>query len=128
MTKWKVILNGPDGTPYQGGRWLITIDFPSDYPFSPPKVRFATPIYHCNINDDGRLCLDVLKDMWSPSITIPKLFATIESLLQDPNPDDPLDAYKATLYKDDRPLYLANAIAMKERHASMSMEDMVANS
>ncbi|CAM9795732.1 unnamed protein product [Pylaiella littoralis] len=81
---------GPDDSPYAGGVFFLNIHFPADYPFKPPKVNFTTRIYHCNINSNGGICLDILKDQWSPALTISKVLLSICSLLTDPNPDDPL--------------------------------------
>lgn len=68
----------------------------SRYPFEPPKVRFVTKIYHCNIDSGGRICLDTLrmppKGSWTPSINISTLLSTIRLLLSQPNADDGLDA------------------------------------
>mmetsp|Transcript_44751 Transcript_44751/g.59429 ORF Transcript_44751/g.59429 Transcript_44751/m.59429 type:complete len:111 (+) Transcript_44751:131-463(+) len=96
---------GPDDSPYAGGVFFLNIHFPPDYPFKPPKVSFTTKIYHPNINANGSICLDILKDQWSPALTISKVLLSLSSLLTDPNPDDPLVPEIATLYKNDRSKY-----------------------
>ncbi len=63
---------GPPDSPYQGGVFFLTIHFPSDYPFKPPKIAFTTRIYHPNINSNGSICLDILRSQWSPALTISK--------------------------------------------------------
>uniref|UniRef100_A0A8C6QYX8 E2 ubiquitin-conjugating enzyme n=1 Tax=Nannospalax galili TaxID=1026970 RepID=A0A8C6QYX8_NANGA len=84
MFHWQATIMGPNDSPYQGGVFFLTIRFPTDYPFKPPKVAFTTRIYHPNI------CLDILRSQWSPALTISKILLSICSLLCDPNPDDPL--------------------------------------
>ena len=91
-------------SPYQSGVFFLTINFPTDYPFKPPKIRFVfrekclpnslnahfsftTKIYHPNINANGAICLDILRSNWSPALTISKVLLSICSLLCDPNPD-----------------------------------------
>ncbi|PFH57524.1 hypothetical protein XA68_14910 [Ophiocordyceps unilateralis] len=87
---WQATIMGPADSPYAGGVFFLTIHFPTDYPFKPPKVNFTTRIYHPNINSNGSICLDILRDQWSPALTISKVLLSICSMLTDPNPDDPL--------------------------------------
>ncbi|KAI4458007.1 ubiquitin-conjugating enzyme e2 [Holotrichia oblita] len=69
---WQATIMGPPDSPYQGGVFFLTIHFPTDYPFKPPKVAFTTRIYHPNINSNGSICLDILRSQWSPALTISK--------------------------------------------------------
>lgn len=99
---WQATIMGPDDSPYFGGVYFLNIHFPADYPFKPPKVAFTTKIYHCNINANGGICLDILKDQWSPALTLSKVLLSICSLLTDPNPDDPLVPEIAQIYRNDK--------------------------
>ena len=96
---WGASLMGPTDSAYEGGIFALSIKFPPDYPFSAPKVHFNTKIYHPNINSKGAICLDILKDRWSPALTISKVLLSICSLLTDPNPDDPLVVAVADMYR-----------------------------
>lgn len=114
---WGAMIMGPSGTPYAGGMFKLTIQFPTDYPFKPPKVTFNTKIYHPNINTTGAICLDILKDQWSPALTVSKVLLSICSLLSEPNPDDPLMPEIANEYKTNYPLFVEKATAWTERYA-----------
>jgi ubiquitin-conjugating enzyme E2 D len=96
---WEASIIGPEKTPYENGVFRLSIYFPDNYPFKPPKVKFDTRIYHPNINKHGSICLDILSKNWSPALTISKVLLSICSLLNDPNPDDPLDVRVADIYK-----------------------------
>tara|TARA_B100000780_G_C21105723_1_gene446466 strand:+ start:99 stop:542 length:444 start_codon:yes stop_codon:yes gene_type:complete len=102
MFFWDATLFGPRDSPYEGGVFSLRIQFPEDYPFKPPRVGFVTRVYHVNVNDKGGICLDILKDQWSPALTISKVLLSICSLLTDPNPDDPLVPEIAKKFKSDR--------------------------
>lgn len=105
LYRWEASIIGPENSPYAGGIFALQIFFPVDYPFKPPKISFRTKIYHCNINANGGICLDILKEQWSPALTISKVLLSICSLLTDPNPDDPLVPEIAQLYKNNRSLH-----------------------
>lgn len=115
--KWKATIFGPEDTPYHGGVFNLSILFPPDYPFKPPKIKFITKILHPNINSNGNICLDILQGrQWSPALTISKVLLSISSLLSDPNPDDPLDVRLANIYNEDREKFfeMARAYTFKE--------------
>lgn len=117
LFRWTGTILGPPDSPYQGGVFFLDIQFPTDYPFKPPKVSFTTRIYHPNINSNGSICLDILKDQWSPALTIGKVLLSISALLTDANPDDPLVPEIAHVYKNDRPRYEATAREWTSRFA-----------
>ena len=116
--RWQATIMGPSDSPYQGGIFYLDINFPQDYPYKPPKIRFNTKIYHPNINSNGGICLDILKDQWSPALTISKVLLSICSLLTDPNPDDPLVPSIADLYINNREEYAMQARAYTLQFAS----------
>src|SRR6266540_808005 len=91
LFNWQASIMGPSDSPYSGGVFFLAIQFPTDYPFKPPKVNFTTKIYHPNINSNGAICNDILKDNWSPAYTILKVLLSISGMLVDPNIDDPLE-------------------------------------
>lgn len=94
-----VVVAGPEGSPFEGGVFKLELFLPEEYPMSAPKVRFMTKIYHPNIDKLGRICLDILKDKWSPALQIRTVLLSIQALLSAPNPDDPLANDVAELWK-----------------------------
>lgn len=105
---------GPDESPFAGGIFNLSIQIPDRYPFEPPRVRFITPIYHPNIDSDGRICLDTLKmqpqGSWSPSVNINTLLLTIRMLMENPNADDGLVLEITEEYKRDIQLWKRKAL------------------
>ncbi|GJM99751.1 hypothetical protein PR202_ga16880 [Eleusine coracana subsp. coracana] len=118
---WQATIMGPTDSPYTGGVFFVNIHFPPDYPFKPPKLNFQTKVscyllvYHPNINSNGSICLDILKEQWSPALTISKVLLSISSLLTDPNPDDPLVPEIAHMYKNQRQRYEETARAWTQK-------------
>lgn len=104
---------------YMQGVFFLSIEFPTDYPFKPPKIFFRTRIYHCNINSDGKICLDILTEgrTWSPALTVAGLLTSITALLTEPNPHDPLVGSVATQYITNRSAHDATARDWTRRFA-----------
>ncbi len=101
MRYFNVIILGPTSSPYEGGVFKLELFLPEDYPMAAPKVRFLTRIYHPNVDKLGRICLDILKDKWSPALQIRTVLLSIQALMSAPNPDDPLDENVAKNWKTD---------------------------
>ena len=116
--EWTATLMGPEDSPFEGGVFLLSINFPKEYPFKPPKINFNTKIYHPNINSSGAICLDILISQRSPALTISKTLLSISSLLTDPNPDDPLVSNIAHIYKNNRSEYNREAKEWTAKYAS----------
>ncbi|KAL0609021.1 Ubiquitin-conjugating enzyme E2 T [Plecturocebus cupreus] len=114
------ILGGAN-TPYEKGVFKLEVTIPERYPFEPPQIRFLTPIYHPNIDSAGRICLDVLKlppkGAWRPSLNIAAVLTSIQLLMSEPNPDDPLMADISSEFKYNKPVFLKNARQWTEKHA-----------
>lgn len=117
MFHWQATIMGPEDSPYQGGVFFLSIHFPSNYPYKPPKISFTTRIFHPNISKNGSICLDILSSEWSPALTISNVLLSICSLLCDPNPDDPLVPEIAKVYRKDIRQYNKLAREWTERYA-----------
>ncbi|CAE8604083.1 unnamed protein product [Polarella glacialis] len=117
MFTWTARIFGPPDSAYQGGTFFLKIHFPQDYPFKPPTISFITKVYHCNVNSQGAICLDILKDQWSPALQISQVLLSISSLLADPNPNDPLEPEIAKQYLQDRSKHDQTAREWSQKYA-----------
>lgn len=116
---WKAVISGPVGTPYEGGKFRIDILLPPDYPFVPPKMKYDTKIWHPNISSEsGAICLDILKNEWSPALTIRTALISLQALMSAPEPDDPQDAVVASQYKKNLAEFNSTAKYWTETYAS----------
>ncbi|MES1904714.1 MAG: ubiquitin-conjugating enzyme E2 K [Paramarteilia canceri] len=124
LTKLEAVLNGAPDTLYEGGKFLLSIDVPREYPFQPPKVKFTTKIWHPNVSSvTGCICLDILNKTWAASMTLRVILVSIQALLSAPVPDDPQDAIVASMYTKDRNLYNKTARFWTHKFAGRSNKD-----
>ncbi|XP_001628644.2 ubiquitin-conjugating enzyme E2 C isoform X1 [Nematostella vectensis] len=98
MVEWNATITGVKDTLYDGLKYKLTISFPKEYPYQAPKVKFTTPCFHPNVDQQGNICLDILKEKWAPSYNVRTLLLSIQSLLEDPNLESPLNAQAAELW------------------------------
>merc|ERR1712224_279453 len=85
----KALIEAPSGSPFEGGVFALDVSVPSNYPFAAPSITFETPVYHCNVSDSGRVCLDILHDAWSPALTVPKAVEAVPSCSAIPTQTTP---------------------------------------
>ncbi|KJH46164.1 ubiquitin--protein ligase [Dictyocaulus viviparus] len=100
--QWTAVLEGPHGTVYEGGTFFCNIHFTMSYPEMPPKVEFLTRIYHCNVNAQGEVSIDILNTKWKPSMSICTVRSALMSLFYSCNPDEALVASIGKEYRENR--------------------------
>lgn len=118
LYEWVATILGPVKSVYEGGVFFLDVHLTIDYPFYPPKIVFRTKIYHCNINSEGVICLDILYHNWSSALTISKALLSVCSLLTDCNPSHPLVHQIATQYVRNREEYDRVARLWTQRYAT----------
>jgi len=102
ILKWKAVIDGPEGTPYEGGEFHLTLRFGEHYPFTPPEVLMSTKIFHSNFGVNGHVCADILGDQWSPALGVKSVLLTIQSLIAEPWPRDAMNWEPATLLLENK--------------------------
>ena len=104
---WDAVICGPEGTPFEGGIFKLTIQFNKDHPFQPPEVKFVSKMFHPNISENsGKVFVDILKSTWTPALNASALLVSIQSLLNDPNPDVAINKMAGHLFRTNQAEYL----------------------
>lgn len=100
LFSWRGVIRGPKNSPFQRGQWSIIIEIPQSYPSSPPKMTFDNKVCHPNVNfQTGEICLDILQNQWTPAWTLLSTITAILLLLEDPEPNSPLNIDVSNLLK-----------------------------
>ena len=93
---------------WYGGKYVFNISIPDSYPFNPPKVICETKIYHPNIDFQGNVCLNILKEDWKPTMNITSCITGIYYLFTDPNPQDPLNHEAGNVMRENLDTFIQN--------------------
>lgn len=117
----EAMIEGPENSPFEGGEFRLSITIPPNYPNVPPLIKFKTKIYHPNIDSQGRICLDSLKQeplgSWRPSLNLSTVLTQIQILLTEPNVNDPLELDIAKQLQEHPEQYKKEAKRMTEQYA-----------
>lgn len=113
--RWTAVMFGPDDTVWEDGQFKMELTFDENYPNKPPSVQFTSKMFHPNIYNNGKICLDILQNQWSPIYDVSAILTSIRSLLADPNPNSPANAEAAKLYQEDRKAYEKRVRAVVEQ-------------
>ena len=88
IREWRAIIKGPPSSPFENYEFILALEAGTEYPLTPPSIRFLTKCFHPNINfNTGEICLDILKKEWSPAWSLQSACRAVQSLLADPNSD-----------------------------------------
>ncbi|KAF2272651.1 ubiquitin-conjugating enzyme [Westerdykella ornata] len=118
MYLWEALIQGPDGTPFEGGVFPAELKFPRDYPLAPPSMRFLVDVWHPNVYPDGRVCISILhapgddpnmyehaSERWSPIQSVEKILISVMSMLAEPNDESPANVDAARMWRERRGEY-----------------------
>merc|ERR1711976_83500 len=120
---WKAVIPGARDTPYEYGLFELEIKIGEKYPMKHPECKFVTPIYHPNVSlSDGCICVDILGSAWSPANSIKALLISLQLLMQDPEPNDPMESGIAREYKENREEFNENCKKHIKEHGILNPE------
>ncbi|XP_057675634.1 ubiquitin-conjugating enzyme E2 L3-like isoform X1 [Corythoichthys intestinalis] len=114
----------PESPPYDKGAFRVEINFPSEYPFKPPRITFMTKIYHPNVDEKGHVCLAIISvENWKPATRTSQVIQCLISLVNVPQPERPLRAELANEYTEHRAQFMKNAEEFTRRHGETRPAD-----
>eukprot|EP00294_Goniomonas_avonlea_P011566 CAMPEP_0114555754 /NCGR_PEP_ID=MMETSP0114-20121206/8922_1 /TAXON_ID=31324 /ORGANISM="Goniomonas sp, Strain m" /LENGTH=196 /DNA_ID=CAMNT_0001740909 /DNA_START=66 /DNA_END=656 /DNA_ORIENTATION=+ len=118
VTDLRAEIEGPVGTPYEGGLFRMRLCFGADFPSAPPKGFFTTQIFHPNVSKNGEICVNTLKRDWKADHTIKHIFQVLRCLLIEPNPESALNEEAGRLLLEEFDMFAQRARMMTSIHAA----------
>ncbi|CAB1424073.1 unnamed protein product [Pleuronectes platessa] len=129
--EWEALIMGPQDTCFEGGVFPALLSFPSDYPLSPPKMRFTCDMFHPNIYPDGRVCISILHapgddpmgyessaERWSPVQSVEKILLSVVSMLAEPNDESGANVDASKMWREDREQFYKLAQKINRCHVT----------
>lgn len=117
VTNINATIQGPVGTPFEGGEFVCKLILGQDFPQVPPKGLMRTRIFHPNVSKEGEICVNTLKKDWSASLGLGHVLTVIRCLLIHPNPDSALNEDAGKLLQESYEEYAERARIMTKIHA-----------
>ena len=123
---WNAVIAAPPDTLYGGGLFHLIINFPENYPMSPPKIKFKTPIYHINVKSErdsinvdeiGTPDLRILQ-LWKPEYNVKDILTSVYALFYMNNTNSPYNMNMVEEYLNNRELYKQKTRYFAQKYAS----------
>ena len=119
IVNWNVKIEGPAGTPYEGGSFIVNVDFSDNYPFKCPNMKFVTKIYHPNIKTEtGEICAEAIKNSWVPTLNAQFIIKMLVELISNPNGENPQEAEIAREFMTNKAQFDTNAKEFTAKYAT----------
>eukprot|EP00892_Ulva_mutabilis_P009890 jgi/Ulvmu1/7273/UM035_0061.1 len=117
-------IEGPTGTPYEGGSFRVKLVLGDDFPDCPPKGYFLTKTFHPNISESGEICVNVLKKDWKPDLGLRHVLLVVRCLMIEPFAESALNEDAGKLLLEDYEAFFKRAQLMTKIHATPSKRPM----
>ena len=115
---WNITIDGPEGTPFIGGKFVVNLDFTDNYPFKPPKIKFVTKIYHPGVKTDtGEICTQAIEQQWVPTLNAKFVIEAILTVLQTPTAENAQEIAIAQVMQSNRAQWEATAAEWVQQYA-----------
>ena len=118
ITKWDLVIDGPEGTPFVGGKFVVGLNFEGGYPFKPPAINFKTKIYHPNVKTDtGEICMQAIESAWVPTLNAKFVIEAILTVIKTPNTENAQEMQIAQQFSSNKSAWETQAAQWTAQYA-----------